>query len=428
MDLKGSTKNFGKQEDRIMNDSLYRDMKMKLDALGQSRLLRFYDELSDGERLELLTQIRDMDFSYLDHFKEKDSPQPASLVEPLPAMTLAEIEAEKDMLREPGIRALKNGQVAAVLLAGGMGTRLGTDGPKGTCNIGITRPVYIFQRLTENLLLRVRECGRWIHLFIMTSEVNDEATRQFFLEHDYFGYRPEYVRFFRQDMAPAVDDAGNVLLETKSRVAASPNGNGGWFRSLDRAGLTSVLRDEGILYLNVFAVDNVLQNICDPVFIGAVLKSGYPAGSKVVRKQSAEEKVGVMCRKDGCASVIEYYEMTEDMLHETDEQGNRLYNFGVILNYLFRVEDLAASMNASMPLHFANKKIPHIDAEGRQVSPASPNGWKFEYFIFDILACLKNCLPFEVERSREFAPIKNREGVDSIESARELCALNGIEL
>ena len=120
--------------------------------------------------------------------------------------------------------------------------------------------------------------------------------------------------------------------------------------------------------------------------------------------------------------------MTEAMLHQTDEQGNRLYDFGVILNYLFRVEELAASMNASMPLHFANKKIPHIDEEGRQVSPESPNGWKFEYFIFDILACLKNCLPFEVERSREFAPIKNREGVDSIESARELCALNGIEL
>ena len=125
-----------------MNDTLYRDMKMKLDALGQNRLLNFYDELSDGERLELLTQIRDMDFSYLDHFKDNDSPQPASLVEPLPAMTLAEIEAEKEMLREPGIRALKNGQVAAVLLAGGMGTRLGIDGPKGTCDIGITRPVF----------------------------------------------------------------------------------------------------------------------------------------------------------------------------------------------------------------------------------------------------------------------------------------------
>lgn len=401
---------------------------MLLSSKGQEHLLQFYDQLSEAERDSLIHEILNTDFSYVTRFSEKDTPPCRGEIAPLHAMRIEEIRSREEALRAEGLEALRAGQIAAVLLAGGMGTRLGISGPKGCFDIGLTRPVYIFQRLIENLMIRVRECGRFIRLFIMTSDVNDRETQDFFRAHDYFGYDPSFIYFFRQDMAPAVSEDGHILLKSRSSMASSPNGNGGWFLSLQRAGLMDVIEKDGIRFLNVFAVDNVLQSICDPVFIGAVLKSGCASGSKVVKKTSPEEKVGVMCLEDGRPSVIEYYEMTDEMRYRTDAEGRRVYDYGVILNYLFRVPDLMRASGMKLPLHFANKKIPFVDSEGRLVTPDQPNGWKFEYFIFDILKALDSCLPFEVEREREFAPVKNASGQDSVETARALLIKNGIEL
>ena len=172
----------------------------------------------------------------------------------------------------------------------------------------------------------------------------------------------------------------------------------------------------------------MLQQICDPVFFGAVLESGAACGSKVVRKTSPGEKVGVMCLKDGKPSVVEYYEMTDEMRELCDGTGERVYNYGVILNYLFRVPDLLRVMDESMPLHFAHKKIPYLAEDGTTVTPASENGWKFEYFILDLISEMETCLPFEVERTREFAPVKNASGPDSVDTARALLRENGVEL
>ena len=411
-----------------MSKAGYNEVRASLAAAGQEQLLRFYEELSDKEQSALLARIRELDLSYLRRFAEKDSPSGRGVITPLSAMELSEIESHSERFTAKGMEALRSGNIAAVCLAGGMGTRLGFHGPKGCYDIGITHPVFIFQRLIENLLKQVKACGRWIHFFIMTSDVNDEETQRFLKEHEYFGYNPEYILFFRQEMAPAVDETGLVLLEQKDSPAVSPNGNGGWFRSMVRAGLDEFLHREGILYLNVFSVDNVIQNICDPCFIGAVLSGNYASGSKVVRKNSPDEKIGVMCLEDGLPSVIEYSELSEEMRGLTDERGERVYNFGVILNYLFRVSDLLAVTDESLPLHFAHKKIPYVDEQGSRVEPEAPNGWKFEYFIFDILSRLGRCLPYEVVRESSFAPVKNATGVDSVETARELCKRNGIEL
>ena len=406
----------------------YEDIRAALDAIGQTQLLRFYEELSPSEQQSLLTQISTTDFSCLSRFSEKDLSRPAPHVSPIRTLTRGEIRKEEAQLKERGLALLREGRAAAVLLAGGMGTRLGMSGPKGTCDIGMSRPVYIFERLIDNLLINVRAAGRPVRLFIMTSEANDKATRDFFEAHAYFGYDADYIRFFVQDSAPAVDDDGKVLLETKSRIASSPNGNGGWFSSMHRAGLTDLLLAENVEYLNVFNVDNVLQNICDPLFLGAVDLRGADSGAKVVQKSSPDEKTGVMCLKDGRASVIEYYEMTEDMRHEKDEEGNYVYSFGVIGNYLFRLSSCLKALDARLPLHFAHKAVPHVDLSGRPVKADQPDGWKFEYFIFDILASLKDCLPFEIERDKEFAPVKNKEGNDSVATAQALCLKNGIEL
>ena len=406
----------------------YTEILSRLKALGQEHLLRFYDDLSADKQLTLLKKLGETDFSYLAAFASRMAEVPRGEITPIPVLRIREIEEKRAAYEAAGLRALSEGKAAAVLLAGGSGSRLGHEGPKGTFDIGISRPVFIFQRLIENLSATAARAGRPLTLFIMTSETNDAETRAFFEAHGFFGYDPSFVHFFTQAMAPAVDENGKILMETASRPVSAPNGNGGWLLSMEASGMLDIARREGVEWLNVFSVDNVLQQICDPVFLGATITSGCASGSKVVRKTSPEEKVGVMCLENGRTAVVEYYELSDEMRNAKDENGNYLYYYGVILNYLFRIEDAAAVMHEQMPVHFAHKKIPCIDAEGRQVTPDEPNGWKFEYFIFDLLHELNGCLAFEIDRDREFAPVKNRTGADSPETARALLLAQGISL
>jgi UDP-N-acetylglucosamine/UDP-N-acetylgalactosamine diphosphorylase len=343
-------------------------------------------------------------------------------------MGLDEIRSREDEFREVGLAALRQGKVGAVLLAGGQGTRLGFDKAKGMFNIGVTKNLYIFEQLIKNLLEVEKEAGSWIPLYIMTSDRNDAQTRAFFEEHAYFGYEKSCVTFFVQGMAPAVDFEGNVLLEAPDSLAMSPNGNGGWFQSMLRAGLDKDMQKRGIEWLNVFAVDNVLQRIADPLFVGATILSGCHCGAKVVQKVSPEERVGALCLEDGKPSIVEYYELTEEMAHARGANGSLLYGFGVILNYLFSVEKLFALAKTELPVHIVEKKVPYLDGQGQLQVPAEPNAYKFETLILDMVYCMDTCLSFEVEREREFAPIKNAVGTDSVESARELLKKNGIAL
>ncbi|HUM83453.1 MAG TPA: UDPGP type 1 family protein [Lachnospiraceae bacterium] len=406
----------------------YKKAQKILEENDQEQLLRFYGELSDSEKEELTEQILTLDFSVLASLIDRNRPSLRGKISPLSAMQIGDIQKNRERFTREGLSVIRAGKTAAVLLAGGMGTRLGSSGPKGTYDIGITRHVFIFQCLFENLMSSVKEADTWIHLFIMTSSRNDTETREFIKSHNYFGYKPEYVTFFIQDAAPAVDFNGKILLEEKYRIATSPNGNGGWFSSMVRAGLTGKMHDEGIEWLNVFSVDNVLQKICEPCFIGAVLQSGCASGSKVVRKAGPDEKIGVMCLEDGKPSVVEYIEMTDELRNTMDKNGEPAYNFGVILNYLFNVAELERVLSRKMPLHLAKKKIPFIDEKGFPVIPNEPNGYKFELFILDLIHEMPGCLPYEVMRNSDFAPIKNKTGVDSVESARELCRVNNIVL
>lgn len=398
-----------------------------LEKYGQQQVLRFYDELTDGQKKELLDQVEETDFSIIDEggISLEES---KGKITPIEAMQLDEIEKRKEEFYNIGIDSIKKGKVGAVLLAGGMGTRLGSDDPKGMYNIGETKDVYIFQRLIENLMDIVKQSGTWIHLFIMTSEKNNDATIKFFTEHDYFGYKKEYIAFFKQEMAPAVDYNRKIYMESKFRMSTSPNGNGGWFSSMIAGGITDIIKAAGIEWINVFSVDNVLQKIADPYFIGATIAGGYSSGSKVVRKAAPDEKVGVMCLEDGRPSIVEYYELTDELMSAKDSKGEPAYNFGVILNYLFRVKDLFEVVKENMPLHIVEKKIQYIDEKGQNVNPQVPNGYKYETLILDMIHLLPDCLPYEVIRNKEFAPIKNKTGVDSVESAKKLCKENGIEL
>ena len=375
---------------------------------------------------KLENQLEAFEWSYLDLISENE--QKRGTFAPLGAMTLAQIEENKEALRASGLKALQSGKVGAILLAGGQGTRLGFDKAKGMYNIGVTKELYIFEQLIANLKAVTEEAKAWVPLYIMTSEKNDKETREFFTEHGFFGYHPGYVKFFVQEMVPAVDFEGNLLLEESDSLAMSPNGNGGWFKSLLKAGLGEDLREKRIEYLNVFAVDNVLQKIADPVFVGATIQSGCVSGAKVVRKVDPYERVGALCLENGKPSIVEYYELTKEMAEATDENGTLLYGFGVILNYLFRVDCLMRMVNENLPLHIVKKKVPYLDERGERQTPEEPNAFKFETLILDMIYMMDDCLSFEVEREKEFAPVKNATGVDSVESARELLRKNGIEL
>lgn len=408
---------------------MYEEAKQKLEQYGQMHVLKYYEELSDRQREVLLSQIEAMDFSVLSSkAKEEKKSGERGIITPLLAMEQSEIERRREEFETLGLEALKAGKVGAVLLAGGMGTRLGSDDPKGMYDIGLTKPVYIFERLIENTMEVVKRCGAWVPFYIMTSDKNHESTVRFFEEHAYFGYDKEHVFFFRQEMAPASDYDGKVYMEEKGKISTSPNGNGGWFVSMEKSKVADKAREAGVEWLNVFAVDNVLQKIADPCFVGAVIATSSSVGAKVVRKAARDEKVGVICLEDGRPSIVEYYELTEELMDAKDEKGDPAYNFGVILNYLFRMEDLEHIMNKRLPLHVVEKKIPYLNADGKFIKPQEVNGYKYEQLVLDMIHELDGCLPFEVIREKEFAPIKNKTGIDSVETARALLQKNGILL
>ena len=406
----------------------YQEAYEKLEKYGQLHVLKYYEELSKEEQEALITQIENTDLEVLSLCQKKEELNPRGEITPIQVMQLPEIEQKREEYTKCGLDAIKTGKVGAVLLAGGMGTRLGSDAPKGVYNIGLTKDVFIFQRLVENLLDVVHQAEAWIPLYIMTSDKNHDTTTAFFKEKNYFGYNPDYVTFFMQDMAPAADYQGKVYLEAKNKMSTSPNGNGGWFLSMMKWGVVDKIREAGVEWLNVFAVDNVLQRIADPCFVGATISTGSAVGAKVVKKNAPDEKVGAMCLEDGRPSIVEYYEMTEELMNAKDAQGEPAYNFGVILNYLFREKDLEEIVARKLPLHIVEKKIPYLNEQGELVKPEEPNGYKFEQLVLDMIHELDSCLPYEVVRNYEFAPIKNKTGVDSVESARALCKENGIEL
>lgn len=402
---------------------------MKIWEDDNQKYIKAMMEKNTTEQNEKLTKrLEEIDFSVLEHIERKETVNERGVFAPLDAVEVSEIEARGAEFKGLGLKAIRERKVGAVLLAGGQGTRLGLDRPKGTLNIGVAKELYLFEQLLRNLMDVTDEAGVYVPLYIMTSNINNADTTAFFEEHDYFGYPKDYVKFFVQEMVPACDYEGRIYMESQTEVAMSPNGNGGWFSSMVNAGLLSDIKERGIEWINVFAVDNCLQRIADPMFVGATIAYGCESGAKVVRKAAPDERVGVLCTEDGKPSIAEYYEMTEEMATARKENGDLKYGFGVILNYLFSEKKLEQIADARMPIHVVEKKIPYMDVDGTFVKPEQPNGYKFETLVLDMVHMMDDCIPYEVVREREFAPIKNLHGVDSLDSARELMKGCGIEL
>ncbi len=420
---------YNKEKNARVCNMTYEQALTLLENKGQTQLLKYYDELDECGKQNLLASIENIVWDF-----EADLANPVDLsgkgreIHPIDGLKVPAIEGRKAEFEAIGVQAIKENKVAAVLLAGGMGTRLGVDGPKGAYDIGVTKPLYIFEQQMKNLSKVNEKCGVKVPLYVMTSDKNHEQTVAFWKEHAYFGYDEGEVKFFKQDMAPAVDYEGKIYLESKDTVALSPNGNGGWFASMQRAGLVDDLKEKGVEWLNIYAVDNVLQQIADPIFVGATIESGVNCGAKVVCKANPYEKVGVLCLDGETPSVIEYYELTDEMANERDEKGELAYCYGVIMNYLFRLSKLEEIADEKIPVHIVEKKIESVCEDGVTRKPEKENGKKFETLVVDLIKLMGSALPFEVVREKEFAPIKNKTGVDSVESARELLKKNGVEL
>lgn len=402
----------------------YERLKLFLEDRGQAHLLDYYEELSEAERKQLLDDIENTNFSIVKNLHMQTKKR--GKLSPVTAATVQDILRRKTNFETVGLNLLSEGKVAAVVLAGGQGSRLGFAKPKGMFNIGETRELSIFEQQMANIREVTERTGRHFLLLVMTSVENHEETVKFFEEHNCFGYPRDRVKFFKQDVAPTCDFEGKIFLNEKHRVSLAPNGNGGWYSSLVNSGLARVLERENVEWLNVYSVDNVLQRICDPAFIGATVLSGLRCGAKVVKKVCAEEKVGVLCLEKGKPTIVEYYEMPDE-LKSKKKKGELVYRYGVTLNYLFNVHDLNLTLSGKLPYHLAAKAIPHME-NGERVTPAEPCGYKFETLVVDMVAHMGSCLAYEVERDKEFAPVKNATGTDSVESARELLKKNGVIL
>ena len=393
--------------------------------LNQAPLVRYISGLAPKEQDHLIKQLESLDLSVLEANEQELR---RGKIDPLRPVTLAELEPHRSEYRKLGLKAIREGKVGAVLLAGGQGSRLGFDKPKGMFNIGEDRELYIFECLINNLLEVTREADAPVPLFVMTSVQNQAETQEFFRAHNFFGYSEENTWFFAQEELPTIDQNGKLMLSDPLKISTAPNGNGGWYASMERSGMLKVIRDSQIEWLNVFAVDNVLQRIADPCFIGAVIASGMDAGSKVVKKTNPEEKVGMMCLEDGAPSIVEYYELPEELKNLRNPDGSLTFNYGVILNYLFRVDCLNRTLRIKLPLHKAFKRIKYYNNKQGFVNPENPNAFKFETLALDMVRLQKSCLAYEVERNKEFAPVKNKSGADSADTARQMLKANGVTL
>lgn len=406
-------------------------MKEKLEAAkavlekhGQEQLLANYEKLSENDKDKLLDDILTIDFNQLEKLYEKRNFKQVyseAEIEPISYVEKDKMsKEEREKYDEIGTKAIKAGKLAAVTMAGGQGTRLGHNGPKGTFDIGLESHKPIFELLCETLKLANEKYGVVIPWYIMTSKENNKDTVDFFEKNNYFGYPKGYIQFFKQGELPMVGEDGKVLLDEKGMIKQAADGHGGIFTSMRKDGVIYDMKARGIEWVFIGGVDNVLVKMVDPTLIGLAESKGILAAGKSVVKAGPHEKVGVFCKRNGRPSVIEYSEISKEMAEETDKNGQLKYGESHILCNLFNIKEIEKISEKNLPYHSAHKKATYMNEKGEIVKGTEPNAYKFEAFLFDAFESLDDMVIMRVKREEEFAPVKNAEGVDSPETARKL--------
>lgn len=410
----------------------FAQIKKQLKAIGQEHLLAFYDQLPPSRQKQLLSQLAALDFDQIPRWVEQyvKNPQPLPLpthFEPAPSYPPAPSSPALQDKYQKAVRiggdAIAAGKVAGFTVAGGQGTRLGFDGPKGDFPISPVRNKTLFGWFAETVIAAQRKYGAAIPWYIMTSPLNHAATEAIFKKNDYFGLNPRDVFFFQQGTLPNFDLSGKILLADKDAIAEGPDGHGGSLKALAKSGALADMRRRGIEYLSYWQIDNPLVKTFDPLFIGLHILDGSQMSSKALIKSHPLEKVGNFCKVDGKVCVIEYSDLPDQQATRRNPDGSLMFELGSIAIHILDVafiEQLNANGQCRLPLHRAVKKIAHIDAAGNPVNPKEPNGVKLEMFIFDALPLANRAMILQTERAEEFAPVKNADGADSPAVTRQM--------
>jgi len=398
----------------------------------QEHVLKFIDELNPTQSAKLLQQLEKIDFDELDNLIDKyikQTPEikiPADL-EPAPFFPLKAKDAQQEELYvqavAKGKELLQEGKVAALTVAGGQGTRLGFDAPKGTYPITPVKKKSLFQYFAESILRAGIKYGHELTWYIMTSGLNNEATRKFFEENNYFGLNPENVIFFTQGTMPAVDYNGELLLSDKDSLALSPDGHGGTLLALRRSGCLDRMKFDKVEYISYFQVDNPLVSVVDPLFIGLHALQESDMSAVMLAKTEPFEKLGNFCISNNKLMIIEYSDLPENLAKARNADGSLKFIAGSpAIHVLSRefVDELTKAGHLKLPWHRADKKIKFVNDNSELITPEKPNGVKLESFIFDALQLAGKTMVLEAAREKEFAPTKNKTGVDSVESCREM--------
>jgi len=401
---------------------------------GQSHLLHFYDALTPHQQEALLAQLSAIDWDYLaelieSHVKNKpdlSAPEPIEPAPYYPFEPTGELREKYGRARERGEALIREGQVAAFTVAGGQGTRLGWDDPKGTFPATPITQKPLFQVFAEQLLKTQEKYGATVPWYVMTSPMNHAVTLDFFEAHDYFGLNRENVHLFAQGTMPSIGFDGKLLLAEKHELAQNPNGHGGSLTALTRSGALRDMRRRGVTQISYFQVDNPNVHCVDPLFLGLHALDGAEMSSKMLRKASPTEKVGNFCKAAGRVHIIEYSDMPDELAHARDERGELKFNAGSIAIHVLSVDFVRRLTEGkgdrlALPFHRAEKAVPYVDLQtGEKVEPEAPNAVKLERFIFDALPLAEASIILETDRVEEFAPIKNAEGNDSPETSKKL--------
>jgi len=398
------------------------EIKYTLKKYGQEHLLNFYDSLDERKQNKLLDQIENIDFELINSLYNKTKKQinnDEAHIEPIDFIDKYKLNEDYKYYEQIGEKAIRAGKLAVVTMAGGQGTRLGHNGPKGTYDIGLDSHKSLFELLLDYIKEQNAKYNVEIPWFIMTSKENNEATVEFFKKNKYFGYEKN-IYFFIQGQLPMIDTEGKILIGEDYLIKEAADGHGGVYESLVKSGMVEKMKQLGIEWVFIGGVDNCLVKMVDPVLMGIAIDKGVTAAGKSVVKANPHEKVGAFCKKNGKPSVVEYSEITDEMAEATDENGELLYGESHILCNLFNISAIERMGSEPLPYHSAFKKATYIDKDGNKIVPTSPNAYKFEAFLFDAFGEVDDMAILRVKREEEFAPVKNAEGVDSPETAREL--------
>ena len=408
-----------------MNETL-EEARSILRKYNQEHLLNGYEKLDEQKKKILVDQILNTDFELINYLytnTKKENTENNEKIEPMEYLDKNKLYDDYKYYENIGKHAIEQGKLAAVTMAGGQGTRLGHNGPKGTYDIGLDSHKSLFELLCDSLKEAEKKYGVTIPWFIMTSKENNKETVEFFEKNRYFGYQKDKnLFFFIQGELPMVDTEGKILIGEDGLIKKAADGHGGIYESLVKTKMTDKMRELGVEWVFIGGVDNCLVKMVDPVLMGIAIDKKVTVACKSLVKANPHEKVGVFCRKNGKPGVIEYSEISDEMAEAVDENGELLYGESHILCNLFRIDAVERMGVTPLPYHSAYKKAKYINKDGELVVPTSPNAYKFEAFLFDAFGEVDDMAILRVNREEEFAPVKNSDevGVDCPKTARKL--------